>query len=158
MAKSKDKTVWVRNNGSTSILVRAVNKDGKEMSKTLSREAVDRVTNEVKSRGYTSMSVEEFEFFKENSPIFRSFVDKGTLVMYESAPEEAFSDAERIVILETKITELEGKLAAGTDTTALEEAEKKARSFEEQLTAANEQIVELQKELDSYKNQFKDKE
>jgi len=144
-AKDNSKTVWVRNTGSTSITVKAPREDGSVLTKTFAREKVNRITQEIESRGYTSVTRGELEELVRSSKILTSFIDNKTLIVYENAPEEAFSDAERIVILETKITELEGRLANADGAKELAAAEKKIKALEESLKEANARIEELSK-------------
>lgn len=148
---AKNKTVWVRNLGSTSIAVKGVDEEKKiEVSKVFEREKTDRITNEVVSRGYTSIGADELAFLVEKSRILQSFIDKGTLVVYEDAPAEAFSDAERVSLLETRIVELEGKLAEALSGDANKKIEALQKALDEQTAARS----DLEKEFETYKNQF----
>lgn len=100
------KTVWIKNNRKSSIKVRGVH-DGGAVEVLFNRESVNRLTREVENRGYTPIDIEVHEALLASSKIYKSMVDKGDLQYLEVAPDEAFSDAQRIVNLETKITGLE---------------------------------------------------
>lgn len=162
------KTVWIKNNTTASVRVKATRITNKKTGETeevvvdLLREKVDRATGQVTERGYTAVSSEDYDALIEGSKIFKAYVDKKDFVVYDEAPEDAYSDAQRIAMLETKISELQATSANAVATAeALATAKEEIAALGEELDAAKAELQEavaakegIANEFEAYKKQF----
>jgi hypothetical protein len=130
-------SVWIRNSGNASARVRIrgaaeQGDDAGSPEKTFefSRAKTDHQTGALEHNGYTRILQSDYDALYAGSNIFRSYVESGTFVLFETPPEEAFTAEQRVTMLEADKLALQGEVAdlgakltaaqAGTvDTTAL---------------------------------------
>jgi hypothetical protein len=97
--------VWIRNNHISSVIVHYFTEEGKEKIKhdvRLNVERLDRITGLPVHNGYTAIDKEEFEKLYEQSSVFKSNVDSGLFVRFDTPPEDAFTESQRLSMLETE--------------------------------------------------------
>jgi hypothetical protein len=125
----KDKTVWIQNNHSGDILIRAKTEaEGTGRINITERlfgcYRIDRMTGQVRHSGYTELAGAEYTFLREHSPLFKKFLDEARLTKYDTAPPGAVNAAEQLILLRAENAQLKKELdaakkAGGGDVTGL---------------------------------------
>jgi hypothetical protein len=141
------KFVWVKNNHHSSVKVRVnAEIDGVRQDKIIEfeRERINRQNQTVESNGYTKITQDDYDLFYAGSKVFKAFIDDKTFTVYAEPPEDAFTDAQRVSMLETEKTALQGEIA---ELGAQLQAAKEANSGKDLSI----ELAALQAEFDAYK-------
>ena len=149
---TKEKVYWIKNNHVASVKLRYSYKVGEntvEGDVVLAREATNRISGQVESRGYTPLTEPIYKALIESSGIFKDFLEAGKFIKYDDAPEDAYSDAERLVMLETRNAELEGLL--GGFQAEVDQRQKDLEAITAERDKAKSDLEALTAEFEAYK-------
>ncbi len=162
-------SVWVKNNQHTMVRVTVVKptEDGSKQTEIVEfrRERVDRMTGLLADRGYTQIDVDTLKLLLTNK-VFKDSVDKKLFTVYETPPDDALSDAQRVIQLQStigelnaKIVELEGTIATMTarhaelfaDFKDLQDSKGRDEGLADRIDELTGQLAEVQEAFDAYK-------
>jgi hypothetical protein len=145
-----DKKVWIQNNHTGDIKVRARLPDDDPRVENIAEQLFpnfrqDRMTGRVLQTGYTEITEELFETLKKNSPLFAQFLTDRKFVKYDKPPVGAVSPAEQLVLLHAEIAHLKEQIAAGggVDEAVFKAEQEKYEALKSEFDKAQKTIDEL---------------
>lgn len=115
---AEEKKVWVQNSYRSGIEI-IIRDEERHTSKKYSfvPVSIDRMSGRTITDGFTVMDKEDFDLLKEKSAAFKSCIESGKLIVYNTMPASAMSSVDRILLLQeenralkAKVTELEAAL------------------------------------------------
>jgi len=140
-------TVWVKSNHNGDFKARASVGEDEVVEQIFRMERIEHGV--VKSSGYTEVRKDTYDALIKGSKIFAEYVKDKTVIVYDEAPDDAISPAQKIASLFNQLSAANAKIA---------ELKASGGSDEEtvdQLNAANKANAALTAEVDNLTAQLK---
>ena len=127
----------------------------------------DKVSNTIKSNGYTEISEEDIKLLQEQSKSFNYYIEKGGLSIVDNMPYDSMNADQLISVLKAENAELKKMLkeAQKGDSTAfnelvdkVSEQDKKISELKDKLKDTEETLVIAEEQLKEFSTKLKEKE